>query len=80
MRAAGGCLKDTALTQAGDRTSGSEAWFRQFLRANYLPSLSLSFSIFPSCPEWGFEELVVLIIRKIGIKAYKFMNLLKIPE
>lgn len=64
-----GVLRTQPGDQAGDRTSGSEAWFRQFLRANYLPSLSLSFSIFPSCPEWGFEELVVLIIRKIGIKA-----------
>lgn len=80
LRVAGGCCKDTALDQAGDRTSGSEVWFCQFLRATYLPSLSLSFSVFSSCPEWGFEELVGLIIRKIGIKACKFTNLLKIPE
>lgn len=67
-------------TQPGDRTSGSEVSFCQFLQANYLLSSSLNFSIFPSCPKKGFEEIVVLIIRKIVIKAYKFMNLLKIPE
>lgn len=46
LRAGSGYLQDTAMDQAGDRISGSETWFFQCLRASYLPSLSLSFSIY----------------------------------